>query len=349
MIVPKKITLNDVTLRDGMHALSHQYSVEQIATLTQLIDQAGVDIIEATHGDGLGGSSLQYGFSKETEKDIITTAVKNARNAKIAVLLIPGIGTIEHLKKAREWGASVVRVATHCTEADVSEQHIKAGLELEMDTIGFLMMSHRVEPEKLLEEAKKMESYGAGTIYVVDSAGALTMDGVKSRVSLLKENLNTEVGFHAHNNISLGVANSIVAIQEGADRIDASIAGMGAGAGNTSLEQLIAVMNKMDIPNSIDLYKAMDIAEEVMKPMMNRPIQIDSLSLILGYTGVYSSFLLFAERAGKEYGVDPRDILTKLAEMGAVGGQEDWIIGVAQELGKQSNKRRQRELIMKNF
>ncbi|WP_085991384.1 4-hydroxy-2-oxovalerate aldolase [Oceanobacillus senegalensis] len=331
----KKIVINDVTLRDGMHAISHQYSVDQIAELTQVLDEAGVDIIEATHGDGLGGSSLQYGMAKESEKDIITTAVKNAKQAKVGVLLLPGIGTIQHLNNAREWGASVARVATHCTEADVSEQHIKAAVDLGMDTVGFLMMSHRVEPEQLLEEAKKMESYGAGTIYVVDSAGALTMDQVKSRVALFKENLNTKVGFHAHNNLSLGIANSIVAIEEGADRIDASLAGMGAGAGNASLEQLVAVMNKLDMSHSVDLYKAMDAAENIMKPMMKRPVQIDSLSLTLGYTGVYSSFLMFAERAGKEYDVDPRDILTRLAEMGAVGGQEDWIIGVAQELAKE--------------
>lgn len=334
----KRIVFNDVTLRDGMHAIRHQYSIDQIAQLTQLLDDAGVDIIEATHGDGLGGSSLQYGRSLESEKDIITTAVKNAKNAKIGVLLIPGIGTIDHLKNAKEWGASVVRVATHCTEADVSEQHIKAAVDLGMDTVGFLMMSHRVEPEELLEQAKKMESYGASTIYVVDSAGALLMDDVKRRIALFKENLNTKVGFHAHNNLSLGVANSIIAIQEGADRIDASLAGMGAGSGNASIEQLVAVMNRMNIPHSTDLYKLMDAAEDVMKPMMTRPVQIDSLSLTLGYTGVYSSFLMFAERAGKEYGVDPRDILTKLAEMGAVGGQEDWIVTVAQELAKEKKE-----------
>lgn len=330
----KKIIINDVTLRDGMHAISHQYSTEQIAQLTQVIDEAGADIIEVTHGDGLGGSSIQYGFSKETENDIIRTAVENAKNAKIGVLLIPGIGTIEHLENAHDLGASTVRVATHCTEADVSEQHIKAGVKLGMDTVGFLMMSHKLGPEKLLEQAKKMESYGAQTIYVVDSAGALTMDGVRRRISLFKENLSVKIGFHAHNNLSLGIANSIVAIEEGANRIDASLAGMGAGAGNASLEQLVAVMNKVKIPHNIDLYKVMDAAEYVMKPMMTRPVQIDRLSLMLGYTGIYSSFLLFAERAGKEYGVDPRDILTKLAEMNAVGGQEDWIIGVAQELAK---------------
>ena len=251
--------------------------------------------------------------------------------------LVPGIGTIDQLKNANELGASVVRVATHCTEADVSEQHIKAARSLNMDTVGFLMMAHRTTPENLLEEAKKMEAYGAQTIYVVDSAGALTMDGVRQRVSLFKENLGVSVGFHAHNNLSLGVANSIVAIEEGATRIDASLAGMGAGAGNASLEQLIAVMNKVGIPHNMDLYKTMDAAEYIMKPMMPRPVQIDRLSLTLGYTGVYSSFLLFAERAGKEYGVDARDILTKLAELEAVGGQEDWIITVAQELALAKN------------
>lgn len=331
----KKVIVNDVTLRDGMHAISHQYSKEQIAQLTRLIDDAGVDIIEATHGDGLGGSSIQFGLSKETEDDIIRTAVENVKNAKVAVLLLPGVGTIDHLKNAHHLGAQVVRVATHCTEADVSEQHIKAGVELGMDTVGFLMMAHRASPEHLLEEAKKMESYGAGTIYAVDSAGALTMDDVKRRISLFKENLSTDIGFHAHNNLSLGVANSIVALQEGVDRIDASLAGMGAGAGNAALEQLVAVMNKMNIPHNVDLYKAMDAAEHVMKPMMKRPVQIDRLSLMLGYTGVYSSFLLFAERAGKEYGVDARDILTRMGELNAVGGQEDWIIGVAQELAKE--------------
>jgi 4-hydroxy-2-oxovalerate aldolase len=328
------IIFNDVTLRDGMHAISHQYSKEQIAELTRLLDTSGVDIIEATHGDGLGGSSIQYGFSKETEETIIKTAVENSVNAKIGVLLLPGIGTIDHLKQAHSWGASVVRVATHCTEADVSEQHIKAARELGMDTVGFLMMSHRTSPERLLEEAKKMEFYGAQTIYVVDSAGALTMEETRKRVRVLKESLNVKIGFHGHNNLSLGVANSIVAIEEGAERIDTSLAGMGAGAGNTATEQLVAVLNKMDIPHGVDLYTSMDGAENVVKSLMERPVEIDRLSLTLGYTGVYSSFLLFAERAGKEYGVDARDILIEISKMGAVGGQEDWIIGVAQDLAR---------------
>lgn len=333
-----KITINDVTLRDGMHAISHQYSKEQIAELTKVLDESGVDIIEATHGDGLGGSSLQYGFSKESEETIIRTAVENSKHAKVGVLLIPGIGIIDDLKRAHDLGASVVRVATHCTEADVSMQHIQAGVKLGMDTVGFLMMSHRTTPENLVEEAKKMESYGAKTIYVVDSAGALTMDDTRARVSMFKEKLSpeTEIGFHAHNNLSLGIANSIVAIEEGATRIDASLAGMGAGAGNAALEQLIAVMNRLELDHNVDLYKVMDAADYLMKPMMKRPVQIDRLSLMLGYSGVYSSFLLFAERAGQEYGVDARDILMRIAEMGAIGGQEDWIIGVAQQLAAEA-------------
>src|SRR5699024_359172 len=211
-------------------------------------------------------------------------------------------------------------------------------VDLGMDTVGFLMMSSRTTPKNLLEEAKKMESYGAGTIYVVDSAGALTMDDTRKRMSLFKENLSTAVGFHGHNNLSLGVANSILAREEGADGVDTRLACTGAGAGSTATGQRGAVMDRMGIPHNIDLYKAMDAAENGMKPMMERPVQIDRLSLTLGYTGVYSSFLLFAERAGKEYGVDARDILTKIAEMGAVGGQEDWIIGVAQELAKEQKQ-----------
>ena len=240
------------------------------------------------------------------------------------------------MKRANEWGAQVFRVATHCTEADVSEQHIKIANELGMETVGFLMMSHRTSPENLIEEGKEMEYYGAKTIYVVDSAGALSMDDTRRKLSLFKENLSTEIGFHGHNNLSLAVANSIIAYEEGATRIDTRLAaGMGAGAGNTATEQLIAVMNKMEIPHSVDLYKSMDVAENVIKPIMERPVQIDNLSLTLGYTGVYSSFLLFAERARKRCCVDPRDILTEIARMGAVGGQRDWIIGVAQDLAKE--------------
>src|SRR5699024_6295438 len=206
----QKVIINDVTLRDGMHAIRHQYSKEQIAELARVIDDSGADIIEATHGDGLGGSSIQYGFSKESEETIIRTTVENVKNAKVAVLLLPGIGVIDHLEQAHDWGAKVARVATHCTEADVSEQHIAKAASLGMDTVGFLMMSHRTPPENLLEEAKKMEAYGAGTVYAVDSAGALTMDDTRRRVSLFKENLSsrTRIGFHGHNNLSLGVANS---------------------------------------------------------------------------------------------------------------------------------------------
>ncbi|NEU31084.1 4-hydroxy-2-oxovalerate aldolase [bacterium LRH843] len=331
----KKIIINDVTLRDGMHAISHQYSADQIAELTRLIDESGADIIEATHGDGLGGSSIQYGFSKESEETIIRTAVENAKNAKIGVLLIPGIGTIEHLKRAHDYGAKVVRIATHCTEADISEQHIKYARDLGMDVVGFLMMSHMIPENELVEQAKKMEAYGAECVYCTDSAGALLMDDVRRRIAAFKEQLSVEVGFHAHNNLSLAVANSIVAIEEGADRIDSSLAGMGAGAGNTATEQLVAVMNKANISHNIDLYKTMDAAENVMKPMMPRPVQIDRLSLTMGYAGVYSSFLLFAFRTAEEYGIDARDILMEVGRQKAVGGQEDIILSVAQKLAKE--------------
>ncbi len=331
----EKIIINDVTLRDGMHAISHQYSAEQIAQLTRLIDDAGADIIEATHGDGLGGSSIQYGFSKESEETIIRTAVENAKNAKIAVLLIPGIGTIEHLKRAHEYGAKVVRVATHCTEADISEQHIKYARDLGMDVVGFLMMAHMIPENELVEQAKKMEAYGAQCVYCTDSAGALLMDGVRRRIAAFKEQLSVEIGFHAHNNLSLAVANSIVAIEEGANRIDASLAGMGAGAGNAAIEELVAVMNKSNISHNLDLYKLMDAAENVMKPMMPRPVQIDRLSLTMGYAGVYSSFLLFAFRTAEEYGIDARDILMEIGRLKAVGGQEDMILSVAQKLASE--------------
>lgn len=328
----EKIIINDVTLRDGMHAISHQYSKEQIATLTKLIDASGADIIEATHGDGLGGSSIQYGFSKEKEETIIKTAVEHAKNAKIAVLLLPGIGTIDDLKRAHDYGAQVVRIATHCTEADVAEQHIKYARKLGMDVVGFLMMAHMTSADELVEQAKKMESYGAHCVYCTDSAGALLMDDVRRRIATFKEQLSVEIGFHAHNNLSLAVANSIIAIEEGANRIDSSLAGMGAGAGNTATEQLVAVMNREGIKHNVDLYKTMDAAENVMKPMMERPVQIDRLSLTMGYAGVYSSFLLFAFRAAEEYGVDARDILVEVGKQKAVGGQEDVILSIAQKL-----------------
>lgn len=332
----QKVVINDVTLRDGMHAISHQYTAKQIAELTRLIDEAGADIIEATHGDGLGGSSIQYGFSKESEETIIRTAVENTKSAKISVLLIPGIGTIENLQQAHEYGAKVVRVATHCTEANVSEQHIKYARDLGMDVVGFLMMSHMIPANELIEQAKKMEAYGADCVYVTDSAGAMLIDDVRSRISTLKAQLSVEIGFHAHNNLSLAVANSIAAIEEGAIRIDASLAGMGAGAGNTAIEQLVAVMNKANIQHNIDLYKAMDAAENVMKPMMKRPIQIDRLSLTMGYAGVYSSFLLFAFRTAEEYGIDARDILMEVGRQKVVGGQEDMILSIAQKIAGES-------------
>jgi 4-hydroxy 2-oxovalerate aldolase/4-hydroxy-2-oxovalerate/4-hydroxy-2-oxohexanoate aldolase len=330
-----KIRITDVTLRDGMHAVSHKFSVEDAKEIAAALDQTGVTLIEAAHGDGLGGSSIQYGLAKESEADFLRAVCENVRNTKIAALLIPGIGTVEDLKKAVNCGIQAVRVATHCTEADISEQHILEGRNMGLEVTGFLMMSHMVTADVLVEEAKKMESYGAQTVYVVDSAGAMLMDEVRSKVSTLRNQLNedVEIGFHAHNNLGLSIANSLVAIKEGATRIDASLAGLGAGAGNTPIEVFAAVAEKEGtIETGLHVYRLMDAAENIVRPRMIRPIEIDRLSLTMGYCGVYSSFLLHAFRVAEQFKVDPRDVLAELGRRKVVGGQEDMIVDVAVEI-----------------
>ncbi|GMA59908.1 4-hydroxy-2-oxovalerate aldolase [Alicyclobacillus fastidiosus] len=333
-----KISLTDVTLRDGMHAVRHQFSVDDASAIAGALDGTGVALIEATHGDGLGGSSVQYGFSKETEEDYLRAVCDTVKSARVAALLLPGIGTISELKKAVEWGIRAVRVATHSTEADIAEQHIGEARKLGLDTVGFLMMSHMTPVETLVEEAKKMESYGAHCVYIVDSAGAMLMDEVRAKVSALRNALSAEVevGFHAHNNLGVSVANSIAAVEEGAYRIDASLAGLGAGAGNTPLEVFVAACEKHGIDTGVQLYPVMDAAEEVVRPRMHRPIVTDKISLTLGYAGVYSSFLLHAFRAAEQFQVDPRDVLVELGRRKVVGGQEDMIVDVACELSKQA-------------
>jgi 4-hydroxy 2-oxovalerate aldolase/4-hydroxy-2-oxovalerate/4-hydroxy-2-oxohexanoate aldolase len=329
-----KISVTDVTLRDGMHAVRHQFSVEDVKEIATALDQIGVSHIEATHGDGLGGSSLQYGLGKETEEDFLKAACSVIKNAKPTALLLPGIGTVEHMKRAAEYGIKAVRVATHCTEADISEQHIGEARKMGLETVGFLMMAHMVSPDILVEEAKKMASYGAQTVYIVDSAGAMMMEEVRARISALVNALDSsvEVGFHAHNNLGLSLANSLAAVEEGATRIDCSLAGLGAGAGNTPLEVFAAVAEKREIHTGLDLYKAMDAADDIVRPRMHRPIQVDRLSLTMGYAGVYSSFLLHAFKAAEQFKVDPRDILVELGKRKVVGGQEDMIVDVAVEL-----------------
>ena len=333
----KKITVHDMTLRDGMHPKRHQMTLDQMKSIAQGLDDAGVPLIEVTHGDGLGGSSINYGFPAHTDEEYLGAVIPLMKKAKVSALLLPGIGTVDHLKMARELGVNTIRVATHCTEADVSEQHIGMARKLNMDTVGFLMMSHMASPEKILEQAKLMESYGANCIYCTDSAGHMLPEDVKARIGLLREKLKpeTELGFHGHHNLAMGVANSVVAVEYGANRIDAAAAGLGAGAGNTPMEVFIAVCSRMGLETGVDVYKIQDVAEDLVVPMMDFPIRIDRDALTLGYAGVYGSFLLFAKRAEKKYKVPARDILVEMGRRGMVGGQEDMIEDTALTMARE--------------
>ncbi len=333
----KKVTLHDMCLRDGMHAKRHQITVDEMVAVAKAMDDAGIPLIEVTHGDGLGGASVNYGFPASSDEEYLSAVCREMKNTRVSALLLPGIGTVDHLKMAVDCGISTIRIATHCTEADVAEQHIKMAAKIDgLDTVGFLMMAHMTEPEELLKQLKLMEDYGANCVYVTDSAGYMLPQDVTERIGLARAELKpeTEIGFHGHHNMAMGIANSLAAVEAGATRIDGSMAGLGAGAGNTPLEVFVAVCERMGVETGVDLFKAMDIAEDLIVPMMDHMVRVDRDSLTLGFAGVYSSFLLFAKRSAEKYNLSSRDILMELGRRRTVGGQEDMIEDLALDMAK---------------
>jgi len=334
------VIINDATLRDGMHALAHQYTVDDMVAIARKLDEAKIDLIEVSHGDGLNGNSFTYGFSKHTEADYLRAVKAVLKHSKLAALLLPGIGTIADLHLAKDCGVDTIRIATHCTEADIATEHIETARHMGFDVATFLMMAHKTTTENLLKQARIMEAAGAHCVYVVDSAGAFSMDDAREKVTALKAGLTCQVGFHNHDNLGLGVANTVIAIECGADRVDGSVAGMGAGAGNCRLEVLVAVLLKQGIPCNAQLYPLIDCADQLVRPLQSgRPVQIDGNALMMGYAGVYSSFLLHTERAAARFGVDARDILVEVGKRGLVGGQEDLIADVALDLKARGQQR----------
>lgn len=331
-----KVYITDTTLRDGSHSIAHKFTLDDIKEICRKLDEANVDIIEVGHGDGLTGSTCNYGFSTFNDFEMLKAASSVIKKAKLATLLLPGIGTVEDLRKAKECGVNIVRIATHVTEADISQQHIFEAKRMGYFVVGFLMMAHRADVNKVLLEAKKMESYGADVVYVTDSAGAMLPDEVKTKISKLVKELDIPVGFHSHNNLGLAIGNSVAAIEAGATYIDGSLGGLGAGAGNTPTEMLIAVANKLDIDHNVNLFKTIDASSKNLKPIVKKyGVNLVDIadSMMLGYAGVYSSFMLHAKRASTRFNVDYREVILELGRREAVGGQEDWIVEIAEELG----------------
>ncbi|MDQ3911995.1 MAG: 4-hydroxy-2-oxovalerate aldolase [Actinomycetota bacterium] len=330
------VRVTDTSLRDGSHAMSHQFTREQVREVAGCLDEAGVRVIEVTHGDGLAGSSIQYGFSRESEMDLISEAAEACEQARIAALLLPGIGTVPELKEAVERGVEILRIATHCTEADISQEHFDTAKGMGLEAVGFLMMAHMRGPDDLLEQAKLMQSYGADCVYIVDSAGAMLPKDAAERVEAMKDGLDCQVGYHAHDNLGVGVGNSLAALEAGADQLDGSLRGLGAGAGNAKTELLAAVLDKMEeYETDLDVFKLMDAAEYVIAPIMPFQPFPDRDSIAIGYAGVYSTFLLHAKRAAERYEVDVREVMVELGRREAVAGQEDWVIDVAMDVAKE--------------
>ena len=333
----RQVRITDSTLRDGSHAMRHQFTEEQVRGVVHALDEAGVEVIEVTHGDGLGGSSFNYGFSAVEDIKLIAAAVDEATKAKIAFLMLPGVGTVEEMKKAHAAGASVARIATHCTEADTSVQHFGAARDLGMETVGFLMLSHRIGPEELAKQARIQVDAGAQCVYVVDSAGALVLTDAQERVEAVIKEIGKEaqVGFHGHQNLSMGVANSVLAYKAGARQIDGALCALGAGAGNSPTEVLCATFERLGIQTGVDVPKVLSAAEDVVRPFLPRLPFMDRSSITQGQAGVYSSFLLHAERASERYDVPAHAILQRVGEFGYVGGQEDMIIDIALQLAEE--------------
>ncbi len=328
------VRVTDSTLRDGSHAVKHRFTSENIRDVAGALDKAGLPVIEVSHGDGLAGSSFTYGFAEVDEQQLIRVAAETVRRAKIAVLMLPGVGTLDDIRAARESGASVLRVATQCTEADISVQHFGLARELELETVGFLMMAHSAAPETLARQARIMADAGAECVYVTDSAGALLLDEVSERVAALVAELGSDaqVGFHGHQNLSLAVANTVLAIRAGATQVDGCTRALGAGAGNTPTEALVGVLQRLGVKTGIDFLALVDAAENVVRPLMQQECVVDRMSLLMGYAGVYSSFLHHAERAAARYNVPGAEVILRAGERQLVGGQEDQLIDIAAEL-----------------
>lgn len=334
--IKKHIRIVDDTLRDGSNTIRHQFTPEQMARVAEGLDKANIEVIQVGHGEGLAGSAIQYGFSAATDQEYLEAVSSVIKRAKLSIIIVPGLATKKDIELSSKYGAKVARICTHGTEADLSEQHIGLAKEKGMEAIGMLMMVHLVSPEKLLEQAKLMEGYGADVIYLSDSAGALTPFDVKKRFTVLREGLKpeTQLGLHPHHSMGQSICNSLMAIECGATMIDGTCCGMGGGAGNAPTEVLAVILEKMGYDTGISLYAIQDVAEDIVRPIMPGPVTITRTSLMSGYAGVPARFLHQCNEQAERFGVEARDVMMELGRRKIVGGQEDMIIKVAHELAE---------------